>query len=388
MSGTDLATARGASAEPAAPPADATRRAAPVDAPRPVTPDPAGLDEAPTTSPDVALHRFLRAGQRRAVDRHDAELWAALARAADGGKRLRPALVMSAHEAFGGTDPEAAAQVAAAMELLHTAFVVHDDLIDGDDVRRGRPNVAGTFTRQARRAGATPDRAERYGAAAAVLAGDLALAGAVRTVALCGAPPAVVRRLLDLVDHAVRVSAAGELADVRHGLGPDPASLAEALTTAERKTSVYSFALPLQAGAVLAHAPDAAVAALGELGRLLGVAFQLRDDLDGVFGTPAETGKSVLSDLREGKCTPLVAHASTTGVWPELRPYLGDERIDDAGAARVRELLTACGARAFVENLAAGHCRAARRLADELGLAPGLRAHVHALTDSLTRRAA
>ena len=189
------------------------------------------------------------------------------------------------------------------IELLHTAFVIHDDVIDDDHLRRGRPNVSGTFRARGRALGATDDGAG-YGLTAAILAGDLALAAAVRAVALCGAAPDVVRRLLDLFDSALHTTAAGELADVRLTLDHGPVTLAESLAMEEQKTSAYSFALPLRAGAVLAGADAATTARLGEVGRAMGVAFQLVDDLIGVFGDPDRSGKSATCDLRTRKQTP------------------------------------------------------------------------------------
>ncbi|WP_418608114.1 polyprenyl synthetase family protein [Georgenia sp. SUBG003] len=187
-----------------------------------------------------------------------------------------------------------------------------------------------------------------------MLAGDLALVAAVRAVASCGAPPETVERLLDLLDRTVHATAAGELTDVGLGLGleADAVSLGDVLTMSERKTAVYSFVLPLQAGALLAGAPTEKVERLGEIGRLLGIGFQLVDDLQGVFGDEAVTGKSALTDLREGKLTPLIAHARTTDAWAGIAVHLGDPDLDDAGAAHVRTLLTECGSRAVVEELA------------------------------------
>lgn len=349
-------------------------------------PEPDGQSAAP--SPDAALREFFAAGRRRALDGHDSDLWNALERAAEGGKRFRPALLMGIHDALGGAERDAAAQVAAAIELLHTAFVVHDDVIDGDHTRRGRPNVSGSFARQARQAGVEARRAAHFGDAAAILAGDLALAGAVRAVALCGASPAVVRRLLDLMDRALHVTAAGEFADVRLALDLAPATLDAVLRMEERKTAVYSFELPLQAGAVLAGADERAVDRLGELGRLLGLAFQLRDDVDGAFGDEAVTGKSSLSDLREGKCTPLVAHARTTPWWPLLAPQFRNAALDDDGAAYVRELLVASGSRRFIEDLARDVGHAAREVAVDLALGPDVLGLVEAVTGGQSRRAA
>jgi len=316
------------------------------------------------------------------------DLWTSLEAAAQGGKRFRPALVAAAHRAFGGTDPGPVGRVGAAIELLHTAFVVHDDVIDGDDTRRGRLNVSGTFSRRATRAGLDEDRAAALGRTAGILAGDVALAGAVRMVALCGADAVTTGRLLDLLDHAVQVSVAGELADVTLGMGLSPVSLGAVLTMEEHKTAVYSFELPLQAGAVLAGAPDPAVARLSELGRLLGIGFQLLDDLQGVFGDEATTGKSTLTDLREGKATPLIAFARSTPDWPQIEPFIGDVTLDEARADVARGLLTACGARDVVEDLADGYLTAALDVASDLGLPAEFAAWVEAMTDEFVRRAA
>ncbi len=333
--------------------------------------DPGGSTCHPTTDPSVdeALRRLLADGRVRAarVDPGHERLWDALASAVEGGKRFRPALVTAVHRALDGTCPAPAVEVGAAVELLHTAFVIHDDVIDGDDRRRGRLNVSGTFHAAALAAGATPDDAVGMGRAAGILAGDLALTAALRAVATCGAPTEVVHRLLDLFDSALQTTASGELADVRLSLGVETASLGESLAMAEQKTSAYSFTLPFQAGALLAGADEPTVARLGEVGRLLGIAFQLVDDLLGVFGDPELTGKSATGDLRTRKQTPLLAHARTTPEWERIRAYVGRELGDDE-LADVRGLLTRSGSRAFVEDLAERHIDAARAALADLGL--------------------
>jgi geranylgeranyl diphosphate synthase type II len=308
-----------------------------------------------------ALARFFAAGARE-DDADHARLWAALQDASEGGKRVRPLLFTSAHTAMGGVHMQAAAEVAGALELLHTALVVHDDIIDGDDLRRGRPNVAGTFMAMAVREGAGLDRARRYGTAAGILAGDLALVGAVRMVAMCGAPPLLVRRLLDLLDDALHVTAAAELADVRLSL-IGGALDGEAVRVSAGKTAAYSFRLPLQMAAVLAGADDHDTERLGRFGWLLGTAFQLRDDIQGVFGRSERTGKSSLSDLREGKETALIAHARTTDRWDRIAPYVGRPDVDETDLDAVRELLHESGTREFVETMAIGM---AQRAADEI----------------------
>lgn len=334
------------------------------------------------------LDRFIDDGHRRALRFGDdySELWTALGCAVRAGKQLRPALVLSSYAAYGGTESDPVAKVAAAVELLHTALVIHDDVIDGDDARHGEPNVSGRFAITAATRGAQPIARSTLALTAGVLAGDLALAGAVRTIALCGADADTVGRLLDLIDDALHVSAAGELADVvMSTCGPADSSVDDVLAMEECKTAIYSFQLPLQAGAVLAGASTDVVDGLGAVGRLAGIGYQLVDDLRGVFADEAVTGKSALGDLREGKQTALIAHARQTPYWPEIAVYVGDPHLDERRAEAARILLARSGSRAFVEDLAESHLNAALRSAEELRLRPSLIADLSRLTDTILR---
>ncbi|WP_159791930.1 polyprenyl synthetase family protein [Puerhibacterium puerhi] len=320
---------------------------------------------------EQALTRALATGRTPdGTADHDA-LQDALDTAATGGKRVRPHLLTTVYEALGGTQPQVAAEVAAGVELLHTALVTHDDVVDGDTVRRGRPNVSGTFAARALADGADARRSARYGDAAGILVGDLALAGAVRTVALCGAEPAVVYRLLEALDRALCVTVAGELTDVRLALGGRH-DVTEALRMAEHKTAVYSFQLPLELAALLAEAPEGVVDALSRYGALLGLAYQLRDDVDELYGDHGGTGKDPASDLREGRYTPLVAYARSTPAWPEIAPVVGDPTAGLAELERVRDLMIECGARQYVEDLVADLVREARETVAHLPVAPVL----------------
>lgn len=341
------------------------------------------------SGPDEVVARFL-AGGRASGRLHPryAELWDDVARTASGGKRFRPALLMTVHELLGGTGGEVAAEVAGAIELLHTGFLMHDDVIDGDRTRHGRLNVSGAGADRARALGADSSEERLWADTAGILAGDLALIGAVRTVALCGADPRTVRRLLDLLDTAVHASAAGELRDVQLPLDDKEATVAEVLAVAELKTAAYSFQLPLQAGAVLAGSDEELVAGLRELGRLLGVAYQLHDDLVGTFGDEEQSGKSVRSDLREGKRTPLIVHASSTPWWPTIAACVDNRGTTDVEVALVRSTLDACGSRTFVEELADRHLSAAWALSDDLGLPASFLDQVAALTRNRARSVA
>lgn len=349
---------------------------------------------APNATAPPTVEAVLGDFFRSALDRSRAygadytELWRSLHRASQGGKRFRPALLTGIYRHLGGTDERLACTVAAAVELLHTAFVVHDDVIDHDDVRRGRLNVSGTFAHGLRSAGGDESGAATLGAAAGILAGDLALSGAHRLVASSAAAPSIREDLLDLFDHAIYATAAGELSDVRFSLGPVEATLAEVVTMAANKTAVYSFELPLQAGALLAGADRRTVEGLSHVGRLVGIAFQLHDDLDGVFGDEQVTGKSVLTDLREGKVTPLVAHARGTGQWPRIERHLGAPGLTYDQLHDVRWALETSGSRGFIEALAAEHLASARELAAEIDLPPEALAWLESMTRSLPWRSA
>jgi geranylgeranyl diphosphate synthase type II len=283
-----------------------------------------------------------------------------------GGKRFRPRMVLAAYESLGGTDIDVAARVAAAYELLHTALIVHDDVIDRDFVRRGRPNVSGSYRDRATTAGISLPLAEHRGMSVAVVAGDLALAGAYRLVDESGADELTRGRLIELLDDAVSAAAAGEYTDVDFSLHVEMPSVDDVVEMERLKTAWYSFEAPLQAGAVLAGASLPTIDALGAFGRNIGIAYQIVDDVLGVFGEEDVTGKSSIGDLREGKRTVLIAHAATQPEWAAVRTLFGDPGLDDDGAARLRDAITASGARAFAELLAADYAnRAWEALAED-----------------------
>ena len=332
---------------------------------------------------DVVLDEAVAAARRRAAafgPQYEL-LWDEIGRSVRGGKRFRSGLVLRTHAALGDPHPHAAVLVAAGFEMLHTAFLIHDDLIDGDTVRRGEPNLAATMRAAAVADGSDDERSGRWSDAAAVLAGDLALSQAHRLVAVADLPAERRAAMLDLLDETLVVSAGGELADTAYGLGLHSPDLEQALQVAESKTAMYSFRAPLRAGAVLAGAADDVVAGLDDVGRRLGRAFQLVDDLLGVFAPEEETGKSNLSDLREDKRTPLLLHARALPVWAELADHVGRPDLDQATAGVLRTALARSQAPTRVDEAVRADLAAARgRLVDLPGpLAPV----VHAVADQI-----
>ncbi|MEY2848781.1 MAG: hypothetical protein RI885_1446 [Actinomycetota bacterium] len=334
------------------------------------------------------LDRFFSLAKNRAAAFGDeyVTLWETLESNTVGGKRFRPRMVLTSYEGLGGSDTEAAAYVGAAFELLHTALIVHDDVIDRDFSRRGIPNVSGSYRDIATTAGIPVPTAEHRGMSAAVIAGDLALFNSYRLIDRSGADDGVRSRLLEIMDDALFASAAGELIDVDFSIAaavPD----VEAILTMERlKTAVYSFECPLQAGAVLAGADEATVLALGAFGRDIGIAYQIVDDLLGVFGVEDETGKTTIGDLREGKRTVLIAHAATTAGWAGIRPMIGKPDLTADEAATVRAGLEASGSRTYTERLAHSYRDRSLTRLDDADLPSGLCRELTAIADEALSR--
>lgn len=322
------------------------------------------LDDDARVSVDAAIDRALARLEHRAAPLGDGAtaLAAATAAAAADGKRLRPALVVASYRAFAGEDDvdDALWDVAAALELLHTAFVVHDDLIDRDLERRGIPNVGGRFRTRARAFGATAEQAAIVGDAAAVLAGDLLLFEATRLVACAPVGDETRRELLEIIDDAILVSASGELADVEHAARADYPDTDALLGAAHDKTAAYSFDAPLLAGAVMAGASAAARARLSLAAADLGLAFQLVDDLIGTFGSRSQAGRPPGADLREAKRTPLIALARDTAAWPRVSSALAVAHTGPIAVRRAQRELEASGARDHMVALIDDRLRRAR----------------------------
>jgi geranylgeranyl diphosphate synthase, type I len=282
-----------------------------------------------------------------------------------GGKALRPALALLAARAC-GADEAVAVPGGVALELVHNFSLVHDDLIDGDTERRHRPTVWSV-----------------WGAPAAILAGDAMLALS-QEVLLSADSPAAGRAAL-LLTRTVRELVGGQVADVAFA-GRDDVGVDECLAMAHGKTGTLLGA-STEVGAVLAGAPAPAGAALRSFGAELGLAFQLVDDLLGIWGDPAVTGKPVLADLRERKkslpVTWAVVHGGDAGrdlaAWLD-RPADGGSGPDELTLRRGAALVEAGGGRAW-----AG-AEARRRLAAAEAALATLADHLPT-TDPATTRA-
>jgi geranylgeranyl diphosphate synthase type I len=276
-----------------------------------------------------------------------------------GGKRLRPTFAWWAWRGAGGEPDGARAdavlRAVSALELLQACALVHDDLMDASAVRRGSPTVHVAFAGTHRTANWLGE-SDRFGMAAAILLGDLALAWADDMVAGSGLPAAMLSAAQQPWRAMRSEMLAGQYLDVLAQANGDE-SPASALRIARMKTAAYTVERPLHLGAALAGAGEHTVRALRGFGADIGVAFQLRDDLLGVFGDTELTGKPAGDDLREGKRTLLVAlglqRAEQAGRHADaefVRGAIGRADLDAATIGRVREVLVGVGAVAAVEQ--------------------------------------
>lgn len=311
---------------------------------------------------DLRLAAFLRQQEATAAD---GRLPSVITRTlgdflSAGGKRLRPILCVLGYLAGGGSRlDEPVVGVAASLEMFHAFALIHDDVMDASQTRRGRPTVhralAAYYRGMAARRNARlrPELAPGFGTAGAILLGDFALSWSDAMLNGSGLAPgqlAAVRRVVD----AMRVEVMfGQWLDIST-IGRPETDLAGPLTVARYKTARYSFQRPLEVGATLAGADEDLLRQLESFAEPVGEAFQLRDDLLGVFGDPEVTGKPVGDDLRDGKRTPLLAIAFSRVDAEQrriLRRHVGDRRLDAAGLRQVRAVLSATGAVAEVERL-------------------------------------
>jgi geranylgeranyl diphosphate synthase type I len=258
-----------------------------------------------------------------------AEIMEQIAQTSLGGKRLRAQLIIAACDAHGSADSDAAVGIGAAVELFQTAALLHDDVLDDSDTRRGRP-AAHRALASLHRSNHWMGDGDSFGAAAGILAGDLALIAAHRALAnatalIDEARGSTVRTLFADMAELVTV---GQYLDMRVAAQPlsalpdQESAIRDVMRT---KTASYSAEFPLALGAACAGASAEQIDAVRAIGVPVGVAFQLRDDVLGLTGSPEVTGKPAGDDIREGKRTMLVWRAWTVA--------------DDAGRGFLRQTL-------------------------------------------------
>lgn len=289
-----------------------------------------------------------------------------------------------------GAPPDSAALAAAAsLELLQAFALLQDDVMDASPSRRGRPSAHVQFTEWHRRRGLSGS-SQKFGESAAILLGDLCLVWAEQMLRDSGVHQGALGRAWPRYDAMRTELAVGQFADVATDLRDLP-TMESVLAVARMKSGNYTVRRPLEIGAAMADCDDVVLAGLSEYGAALGEAFQLRDDILGVFGSPTATGKPNGGDLNERKATSVVvaayqlADASTRRQFGEL---INRDRLDADAVEHWRMLILASGAVQFIEELIDDRVATARKALDgrpfdELALAALID-----MTDVCTRRAA
>jgi geranylgeranyl pyrophosphate synthase len=345
----------------------------------------------------TALDDFLEE-QERALAAMDVALGPVVAEVrelARGGKRLRPAFAYwgwrgAVEDALEpAEDEKAVLRAVAALEFVHASALVHDDVMDGARTRRGRPASHVGFAGLHQDADLDGD-AGGFGVGAAILVGDLALVWSDELLRRSGLSPAALTRVRAVWDTMRTEVTAGQYLDLLRAAGglPGPEG---ALAVARYKSAGYTVQRPLQLGAALAGAEPRVGEAYTAIGLPLGEAFQLRDDVLGVFGDPVVTGKSADDDLREGKQTLLVALAeqeADTAGRALLAAVLGNQDAEAAEFDALRALFRSTGALDRVEERIAERTALARDAIAAAPIAEEARRALDALAVAATSRTA
>jgi geranylgeranyl diphosphate synthase type I len=271
----------------------------------------------------------------------------------DSGKRLRPLFAYSGYVSAGAELTPPIVKAIASLELLQACALIHDDLMDGSDTRRGKPSIHRHFESmhvQEELEGFAP----AYGLAAAVLLGDLALVWSNQMLNESGLSSRAYNQTLPIHDEMRVELMAGQFLDIFEQT-QKTTDLNRSMKVARYKSGKYTIERPLHIGAVLSErqSPEL-LTELSNYGLPLGEAFQYRDDLLGVFGDSTLTGKPAGDDLREGKRTVLIALtdlASTESMRKEIKKYFGSPNLDADGIAILQEIIISTGAKEKLESM-------------------------------------
>ncbi len=273
------------------------------------------------------------------------------------GKMIRGGLVALGYLLFRDDPPAAVREAAAAMELLQSSFLVHDDIMDGDLTRRGLPTVFRQYDAAGEGRGVADSR--HFGEAMGICAGDVSFFFAFDVLARLALPPGDVLRILHFAHETAIETCVAQMQDVSLGAAAsdDPVREEDVLSVYRYKTGRYTFTLPLRIGALIAGQGDAALEGLDRVGEQLGMIFQIKDDELGIYGTEQEIGKPVGSDIAAGKKTLFYVYLMEAAAGEQRRLV---KELFGAGSASGQ---TVSAVRRLIEELGVRR-RIARRVAE------------------------
>ncbi len=307
---------------------------------------------------DVYIGKILKTWKKSAAEISPelTEIVEKFVQSSKGGKRIRGFLVKLGYRLAGGDKPKAILDPAAAYEIFHTAILAHDDVIDQSELRRGRPSLYKLLG------------SGHHGISQTISLSDCAFFIAVKTIANSSFASDLKVEALKYFSQTVIETGMGEILDVEL---PYKNSRVESdvIKIMEYKTARYTVANPLQLGALLAGADTKLLRLLGQFGFYLGVAYQIQDDILGVFGTEMEIGKSVTSDVEEGKNTLLIIEALKNVNLKQkriLHRYYGKGELSLEGLEKIREVFVATGDLAYCQRIAKEYAQIAKKMIPSL----------------------
>ncbi len=264
----------------------------------------------------------------------------------EGGKMIRGSLVFLGEELFREPVPHNSVRVAAAMELLQAFLLIHDDIMDRDDLRRGKPSMHAQYREVAwsrKKQLRLEDSADYHlGEALAICVGDISAFLAFELVAQIHVPDQIRVHMLRLLSQEIVKVGVAQMQDVYNGYVRGNVPRENIMSVYTYKTGRYTFSLPLMLGALLGEREEVSLLSqLATIGERLGRAFQIKDDQLGLFGTAEEIGKPVGSDVKEDKKTivrTLLFEKATEKERVELDSYFGNGDIGDKEISRIREI--------------------------------------------------
>lgn len=267
-----------------------------------------------------------------------------------GGKRIRPALIYFTYQIFANVELETVLKLSTFIEHIQAWLLMHDDIMDHDKLRRGKPTVHTEFETIA--ADYNFDDAKDFGNTFGILAGDYAAMLAFEVLADSPLEAAKLKKILLWVSRELKNVIFGQNLDIITSHNPDY-ELRDLINIAELKTARYTFTIPCIAGGILGGAENEDMKALEAYSKYIGIAFQIRDDILGVFGEEDVTGKSNNGDIQEGKKTILIWKAMEQANDEQkilLNTMLGKEDLTEAQADQVRKVIQDTGALDFAED--------------------------------------
>lgn len=301
----------------------------------------------------------------------------AFIRANEGGKRLRGALVKLGYEMVNQEPNQEIIKAAAAFEIFQTAILAHDDIIDLSALRRGKPTLYRALG------------GDHYGISQAICLGDVGFFLAGQSIIESNFSPEVKNRAFSSFVRTMVDTAMGEVLDVELPHRPDQPQEEDILTIFRLKTAQYTITGPLHLGAILAGASQEILDQIVCFGKSLGIAFQIQDDILGVFGNEKELGKSVTSDIEEGKNTLLLTYALGYGSDEQkkvLDKYYGKGKIGEEGLNEVKKVFTETGALQYSQQKALSLVAEAKEIISQMDIARDKKVLLNEMADFLVQR--